>query len=61
MKSKFILTDVHGNSKNITKKEALTLITKEQFDEAKYAFLRNDPVSNTFRVMGGVLQIWFEA
>ena len=59
MRVKFILTDFRG-SRKITKKEALTMITKEQFDAAKSAFVRKDPVSNSFRVMGGILQVWFE-
>lgn len=59
MKIRFILTDYNG-SRKITRRDALTMITKEQFDSAKEAFRRKDPVSNTFRVMGGILQIVFE-
>ena len=60
MKTKFLFTDYNGNTKKITKKVAMTLITKEMYENAKYAYLRGSMVSNEYMVRGGRLAIWFE-
>ena len=60
MRTKFIFIDYNNKPRKITKKEAMTLITKEQFEEAKYNFIRGSMASNEYMVRGGRLAIWFE-
>lgn len=60
MKTKFILTDWNNKSRRITKKEAMTLITPEQLQHVKEAFLRDSYECNEYMVQGGRLSIWFE-
>lgn len=60
MKTKFIFIDYNNKPRKITKKEAMTLITKEKFEEAKCNFIRGSMASNEYLVQGGRLAIFFE-
>ena len=60
MKTKFYFIDYSNKSRKITKKEAMSLITERQLQEAKETFKRDPYVSNEYMVRGGRVVIEFE-
>lgn len=49
-----------NRAKKITKKVAMTLITAQQLEDAKYTFMRDPNISNEYITRAGRLIIRFE-
>lgn len=61
MRTNFYLME-YGSSryKKVTKKVAMTLISEQQLEDAKYTFMRDPNISNEYMTMAGRLLIRFE-
>lgn len=61
MRTNFYLMEYGSNrAKKITKKVAMTLITAQQLEDAKYTFMRDPNISNEYITRAGRLIIRFE-
>lgn len=59
MKVKFYILGWDGSVEKISKKKAMLLITKDQFEEAKNDWLQDPNISIEYMVQGGRLLIEF--
>lgn len=61
MRTNFYLME-YGSSryKKVTKKVAMTLISEQQLEDAKYTFMRDPSISNEYMTRAGRLLIRFE-